>query len=168
MILIVDMNYKKDSLGFYEFALPIVSVIKKFYGCEIKHYSEIDSKNMKNYDKVILSGTTLKNMAFSKDLKEFEWVKSFNKPILGICAGMQIIGLLYGSTLEKCQELGLFSSKFAAYELHNFSIKPSEDFEVLAKSKCVQAIKHKEKKIYGVLFHPEVRNKEILEKFLGV
>ena len=90
MILIVDMNYKKDSLGFYEFALPIASAIKKFDGCEIKHYSEIDAKDMKNYDRVILSGATLKNMEFSKDLGEFEWVKSFNKPILGICAGMTV------------------------------------------------------------------------------
>ena len=33
-------------------------------------------------------------------------------------------------------------------------------------SKCIQAVKHKEKNIYGVLFHPEVRNQEILKKFI--
>jgi len=38
---------------------------------------------------------------------------------------------------------------------------------VLAESaKCVHAIKHKLKDVYGVLFHPEVRNKEVVERFI--
>jgi GMP synthase-like glutamine amidotransferase len=61
----------------------------------------------------------------------------------------------------------LFASRFKAYELHNYSAESSPDFDVLAESKkCVQAIKHKKKAVYGVLFHPEVRNKEILERFI--
>jgi GMP synthase-like glutamine amidotransferase len=32
----------------------------------------------------------------------------------------------------------------------------------------VQAIKHKQKDIFGVLFHPEVRNREIIERFVHV
>jgi GMP synthase (glutamine-hydrolysing) len=30
----------------------------------------------------------------------------------------------------------------------------------------VQAVKHKERPIYGVLFHPEVRNKNLILEFL--
>ena len=61
----------------------------------------------------------------------------------------------------------LFSSTFKAYSLHNFSVVPSDDFEVLAESThCVQAIKHRKRDVYGVLFHPEVRNKEILQRFI--
>jgi GMP synthase-like glutamine amidotransferase len=38
---------------------------------------------------------------------------------------------------------------------------------VLAESaKCVHAMKHRQKDIYGVLFHPEVRNKEVLQRFI--
>ena len=80
--------------------------------------------------------------------------------------------------MEKCREIGmteittskanlLFSSKFKAYSLHNYALVPSADFEVLAEStNCVQAIKHKQKDIYGVLFHPEVRNKGVLQRFI--
>jgi GMP synthase-like glutamine amidotransferase len=51
----------------------------------------------------------------------------------------------------------------------NCIIKPSNDFFVLAKSqKCVQAIQHKIKPLFGVMFHPEVRNPEIIEKFLNL
>jgi GMP synthase (glutamine-hydrolysing) len=66
------------------------------------------------------------------------------------------------------QENPLFSSSFKAYGLHNFSVAPAEDFDVLAESaQCVQAIKHRQKNIYGVLFHPEVRNQEILQRFVS-
>ena len=41
-----------------------------------------------------------------------------------------------------------------------------KDFIKFTKSKIPQAIKHKEKKIYGVLFHPEVRNKELILNFV--
>jgi GMP synthase-like glutamine amidotransferase len=176
MILIVDMNHKKDSLALSEFVLPIANIVRHMEEYETKHYSEIDS--IEKYSKIILSGTTLKDMQFSKDIEMFGWMKNCNKPVLGICAGMQIIGLIFGSKLSKCQEIGMreintvkenmmFSSKFKSYELHNFSIKPSEDFLVLAKSeKCVQSIKHKEKNIYGVMFHPEVRNNDIIERFV--
>ena len=63
----------------------------------------------------------------------------------------------------------LFSSSFKAYALHNYSFQPSSEFDALADSAlCVQAIKHKEKAIYGVLFHPEVQNKEIIQQFIRV
>jgi GMP synthase (glutamine-hydrolysing) len=91
---------------------------------------------------------------------------------------MQTMGLAFGASLEACLEIGmaqivtlkanpLFSSTFKAYSLHNFSIQPFAAFDVLAESEvCVQAMKHKQKDIYGVLFHPEVRNKEIIQRFV--
>jgi GMP synthase (glutamine-hydrolysing) len=65
------------------------------------------------------------------------------------------------------KENPLFEGDFKAYALHNYSVKQSQTFEVLAEStKCIQAIKHKQKNIYGLLFHPEVRNQEILRNFI--
>ena len=173
MILIVDMNYK-GSLGFYEFVLPICRVVEpELY--EVHHYSEVKDGS---YQKIILSGTPLKDNGFRENLQLFEWLISCNKPVLGICAGMQVIGLVFNSQLDQCQEIGmtqietvkenyLFSSTFAAYELHNYRTIPSDTFEILARSeKCIQGIKHKEKEIYGLLFHPEVRNKDIIRRFI--
>ena len=178
MILVVDMNCKKDSLGFYEFVLPIVSIVEESGEALVRHYAEISQENIDKYDAVVLSGTPLKDHATLNQPEKFEWVKTCEKPILGICAGMQTIGLVFGAGLKKCLGIGmtqittlkpnpLFSSTFKAYTLHNFSIEPSGDFDVLAESaQCVQAIKHKERDVYGVLFHPEVRNNEILQRFV--
>ncbi len=178
MILVVDMNCKKDSLGFYEFVLPIITVIKTLDDYTVKHYAEVQQGNVNDCDCIILSGTPLKDNTTLNQLEKFEWTKTCGKPILGICAGMQTLGLVFGSSLTKCLGIGmteittvtknpLFSSSFKAYALHNFSVSPSDDFDVLAESpQCVQAIKHRQKDAYGVLFHPEVRNQEILQRFL--
>jgi len=178
MILVVDMNSKKNSFGFSEFVLPIISIAEELEKCGVKHYLEVNEKNLNSYDKIILSGSALKNTVTLDQTARFTWIKDCGKPVLGICAGMQTIGLVFGGRLEKCREIGmtematskanlLFSSTFKAYALHNYALMPSAEFEVLAESaKCVQAIKHKQKNIYGVLFHPEVRNKEVVQRFI--
>lgn len=178
MILIVDMNYKKDSLMLSEFVLPIASVVNLFQESMIKHYLEIDEKNIENFDRIILSGTALKDNQTSQHPENFGWIRECEKPILGICTGMQTVGLAFGCRLKESLRIGmtqirtvkenpLFSLTFRAYELHNFVLEPCEAFDVLAESEDgVEAFKQKKKQVYGVLFHPEVRNTEIIERFL--
>jgi len=178
MMLVVDMNCEKDSLGYYEFVLPIISAVEEFDECVVKHYLGLRQEDLNECDCVILSGTPLKDNTTLSQLEKFEWIKTCDKPILGICAGMQTIGLVFGLRLTKCLGISmtqittvkdnpLFSSTFNAYTLHNYSVEPSKEFEVLAKStQCVQAIKYGRRDVYGVLFHPEVRNKEILQRFV--
>ena len=127
---------------------------------------------------IILSGTALKDTATLSQPEKFDWLKETEKPVLGICAGMETIGVVFGCALIRCLEIGMtpisvvkenpfFSGDFKAYSLHSYCVEPSEDFEVLAKSaKCIQVIKHKNKPIYGVLFHPEVRNPELIKRFI--
>jgi len=168
MILIVDMN--ENALGYFEFVKPIERIIKDNY--ETKHYSKITST--KKYEKIILSGCPLQDNEFINH--DFGWIKDATIPILGICAGMQIIAKTYGVKLIKKAEIGmteikttlknnLFEGKFQAYTLHNQAIETNNIFQSLAESKdCIQAIKINN--TYGVLFHPEIRNTKIIEKFL--
>jgi len=130
MILIVDMNCKKDSLGFYEFVLPIVSVAKELDECVVKHYTELRIEDARKCDGIILSGTPLKDNATLSQPEKFEWIKTCGNPILGICAGMQTIGLVFGLRLKRCLGIGmteitivkanpLFFSQFKAYALQS-------------------------------------------------
>jgi GMP synthase-like glutamine amidotransferase len=179
MILVLDMNWKKDSLAFSEFMSPILSVVEPLEACTVRHYLQLEPSEMGDYSRIILSGTTLKDFEFLKHLEKFRWIKTWEKPLLGICAGMQIIIQVYGEALLACSQIGmtevatlkenhLFNGVFQAYALHTYTIKPSnQTFVALAESsKCIQAIKHKQKPIYGVLFHPEVRNQNILQRFV--
>jgi GMP synthase (glutamine-hydrolysing) len=91
---------------------------------------------------------------------------------------MQTIALTFGAELERCLGIGmtkietvnpnpLFSSNFSAYALHNYSLAEPKGFEILAESeRCVEAIKLRRRDIFGVLFHPEVRNPEIIHRFI--
>jgi GMP synthase-like glutamine amidotransferase len=176
-ILIVDMNYRKDSLAYFEFVKPILTILEPTESCKVKHYSELKPIEPQRYSHIILSGTTLKDFEFLNHPEKFDWLQTCTKPILGICAGMQTIIKAYGEQLAECLQVGmtqitttksnlLFGGVFQAYSLHSYTAAATENFEVIAKSKeCPQAIKHKQKPIYGLLFHPEVRNPDILKRF---
>jgi GMP synthase-like glutamine amidotransferase len=178
MIVIIDMNWKVNSLGYFEFVKPILTVAEKLDKCIIKHYSEFSQQDLDACDRIILSGTALQDNEFLKELERFQWLKEIQKPVLGICAGMEATAAVFGAKLFKSLEIGmtdvnvlksneLVSKDFKAYSLHSFCVEPSDVFEIWAKSiKCAQIIKHKTSPIYGVLFHPEVRNEIILRDFI--
>ena len=101
-----------------------------------------------------------------------------NKPILGICSGFQILCVIFGERIVDSKEIGmtnvittqnnpLISGEFQAYNMHNFSAKIPITFNILAKTEeTIQLVSHKELNIFGVLFHPEVRNEQIVTNFL--
>lgn len=177
-ILIVDMNYKKDSLAYCEFVKPILSVLEPIEPCRVKHFLELKSSEPQRYSHIILTGTTLKDFEYLNHPEKFSWLLNCTKPILGICAGMQTILKTFGEPLTRCLQVDmtqitttksnlLFGGAFQAYSLHSYTAATTENFVIIAKSKeCTQAIKHKQKAIYGLLFHPEVRNQNILERFI--
>jgi len=179
-VLILDTSYEKNSLFKDEFCMPIANIINQIpnFKYEIKHYSE--KINFENYDKIILSGSALKDFEYLESLNKFEFIKTTLVPILGICAGIQIIAKTYETELKKCKEIEitktittkqnkLFEGEFETYSIHNYSIYCPKEFEIIAKSKKgIHGVKHKEKEIYGVLFHPEIKNKEIIEKFINL
>ncbi len=180
MILVIDLNQKRNPFGFSEFVAPIASVVKPLEKCRVAHFTEVSGKNAGRYDKIILSGVALMDFAATDSPGKFAWLREYGSPVLGICAGMQVIGQVFGSRLTECKETGmtrirtvarnpLFSSFFEAYSLHGRGVRPSSVFEVLAKSqKCIESIKHMERDIYGVMFHPEVRNQEIIRNFVSL
>ena len=76
------------------------------------------------------------------------------------------IGMMSVSTT---QSNPLVSGDFQAYNMHNFSVADLTSFNVLAKSdKTMQLVSHKKRNIFGVSFHPEVRNEQIIINFLLV
>jgi GMP synthase (glutamine-hydrolysing) len=191
MILVVNLCNEK--LHYYEFVKPIEDILKKndtkYF---IKHYKKLADGDLKNAKKIIICGTSLKDNEFVKDIDYFLWIKKYKKPLLGICAGMQVIGLVFEldrqvkqldiknnfeHVLKKKTEIGFYYENFKkeflgligkqeVYHLHNNHVKFGKEFIEYTDSLINQAVKHKEKEIYGVLFHPEVRNKKLIKYFL--
>ena len=175
MILIISVC--KEKLHYFEFVKPIEKIISETDEFFTKYYNEVNEGDLRKADKIIICGTSLKDNKFLEDIKKFEWIKNYKKPVLGICAGMQIISLIYGAKLKKETEIGFYKEKFVyeflgmssekeVYHLHNNYATIPKDFESYTDSKIPQAIKHKTREIYGVLFHPEVRNKMVIDNFI--
>lgn len=181
MILIISTC--KEKLSEEEFVRPITDIIGKRLGQKyqvIKYTAIKDINHFKRYSKIILCGTALQDFKYLNHLQKFSWIKEINQPVLGICSGAQIIGLVFGAKLVDCREIGMVSVKvlkknslisenFEAYTLHQLALRDLNHFEILAKSKrAVQIIKLKDKEIYGILFHPEVRKEEIIKRFISM
>jgi GMP synthase-like glutamine amidotransferase len=181
MILLLDLCYERESLSKYEFVYPIADTLKRAGAkFEIQHFTQADEKKQEEYSKIILCGTALKDNAYAKRLDLFSWLKTCEKPVLGICAGMQVIGSVFGGCMASQMAIGLETLEIVAatpllgeprqiqvYHLHNFSVTMPEGFLLAAGSAAfTKAFKHREKPIYGIIFHPEVRNRWVLERFL--
>ncbi|MCA9477734.1 MAG: hypothetical protein KC535_01140, partial [Nanoarchaeota archaeon] len=155
-----------DPLHQFEFIRPITDILEK----ENKTYNIAPLHNPKLLGKkIIFTGTAIKDNEFLKHKEVARQIMSSNKPILGICAGME---LLLQQDLEEVKEVGsLFieSTEFPEYNyfLHQYGAKVvSAEWDVIARTeKGVAAIRHKEKPILAMQFHPEVSAKEVIAKF---
>jgi GMP synthase (glutamine-hydrolysing) len=161
-----------DKLSEREFVNPIVNQIDSSVEYEICNITNVEKMSSK-FDKIIICGTALEDNEYL--LENFEWLKDTKKSVLGICSGIQIIVKTFGGVIVPKKEIGMVEvkgnlfgqNKFKAYALHTNGISKLSEFEILARSKkSVQAIKHKSKEIYGVMFHPEVRNDWVISEFI--
>lgn len=182
MILII--NVCKEEMHYFEFVKPIEDILKKNEEPFItKNYFEVTKKDLDSSHRIIITGTSLKDMSYSspKNMSKFKFLLSYEKPVLAICGGMQLLCMIHGCKLIKGQGIGLHNINFNAeflkingsrevYELHNMAVKDDDilkkNFHIYSKTEHIQAVKHKHFKHYGVLFHPEVRNKDLIVNFL--
>lgn len=185
---ILIVNVCKEKLHYFEFVKPIEDIAKamkeenKDFDFETKSYKHIKKEDVKKFGKIIICGTSLKDCEYLNHIKKFSWIKRFRGKILGICAGMQAICLLYGCELQKSEGIGQklisLNNRFLGmdgwqevYELHNYSIKDSRTlrkaFDVFSKG-SIDAAKHRKKEIYGVMFHPEARQKDLIRNFMRI
>ena len=177
-ILIISTCSEK--LSEREFATPISKIVGAA-NQKILHYTECTEQNIFEFEKILICGTSLQDNSYQKDIDKFKIIlTNFEKPILGICSGMQIVCTIFGDQIIKNLEIGmvdietleknsLCKGKFQAYSIHNNSVGNLVYFTILAQSETsIQVIKHKTKDIFGVSFHPEVRNESIIENFLSI
>jgi len=148
-------------------------------------------EKLKDADALVLSGGAPRIGLQDKLGNCDEYLAYADVPILGICAGHQYMARFFGGEtkpakvpefgkveIEVLEENVLFKGlpkKFIVWESHNDEVaKLPENFILLASSaNCkVQAMKHKDKPLYGLQFHPEVEHtqygKEIFMNFLGL
>jgi len=167
MMLIVDCGSSKTP--------QIIAAFEEF--CDTMHVGlhDLTEELANNAIGLVFSGAPLliTEIDMSAYLTQIQWLKSYEKPVLGICFGHQLIGLLYGAIgakmredrswqeIEIIEESPLFHRMPDCFEMmedhcEHISIPP--EFKLMAASDaCInECMQHEIKPIYGVQFHPEV------------
>lgn len=105
--------------------------------------------------------------AAQRDLTDellIQYASEHNVPLLGVCRGMQSVALYFGGTLKKVEghvavqhEIeGETGRKVNSY--HGYAVDdPGKNIRILSRTKdgTIEAICHKEYRIYGIMWHPE-------------
>lgn len=177
MITVIETSKDKKGLHYLEFVKPVLDILKD-EKTEVMHYLDIPS-DIKDSGRIIICGNGLQDSEFLNHLDRFSFLKGFKGSVLGICAGMQIISIVNGGKIVKKERIGQFKAEAKVgaedflpemdgkniYELHNLSCSLPNGFEKIAVNDKKELIAFRKGKVYGVLFHPEVMNKEIVRKF---
>ena len=161
MRLVLIISVCKEKLHELEFVKPVEEILRgarvKFF---TKNYKLVSSTDLKRVERVVICGTSLKDNQFLEDMKIFEWIKSFDKPLLGICAGMQILGQVFGEKIARKEEIGFFMEQFnqdffglfgeqEVYHLHGNFVKFGEGWQVFCEGNGItQAVKKRGKPFY--------------------
>lgn len=167
MILIIDCGSQKTPF--------IEQVVDEFCDFQTVGIYDFQPELLETSDAVIISGAPILITEVATDiyLSKLDCLLSYSKPILGICFGHQILGLLHGAfpskmredrdwqmieVYETCPLFDKLPQEFEMMEDHCETISIPKDFQLVASSDaCInECMQHLHKPIFGVQFHPEV------------
>ncbi|MEJ6583808.1 MAG: gamma-glutamyl-gamma-aminobutyrate hydrolase family protein [Crocinitomicaceae bacterium] len=182
MILVIDCGSSKT-----KYIEQLVDDFIDVTPCKLMDFNEEILKTVKG---VIISGAPLLITEINMEpyLEKMSWIKSTTIPVLGICFGHQLIGLLHGAfgskmredrdwqIVEAFEDSPLFNrlpNEIEMMQDHCETISIPENFLLIASSDaCVnEVMQHKDKTIYGVQFHPEVSGNHgriLIENFVNI
>lgn len=182
MIVIIDCGSSKTPL--------IESVVYEFMDTRVVPIFDFIRADHTDALGFVISGAPILITEVDTEpyLKQFEWLKTEEKPVLGICFGHQMLGLTFGAlsnrqkedrdwqTIEVITDCALFNKLPIEIELmedHCEAISIPKDFIHVAVSDATvnEAMMHKDKPLFGVQFHPEVSGNHgaiILENFVHI
>ena len=181
MIILID-NYDSFTFNIFHYLSEIGAKVKVYRNDKIateellgmKPEAIVISPGPKNPDE---AGICLDIVKKNKDV-----------PILGICLGHQSIGQSYGGSIVQCKEImhgkidiikhsghELFkgvNKNFKATRYHSLIVEretlpPNLKIIAETRNKIIMGIAHKNKKIFGLQFHPESIGTDLGKTILG-
>jgi len=174
-ILIIDCGSSK--VVDIENQLEVINIAFK-----TEKWNNISTEKLDKYRGIIISGAPvlLTQVNATPYLKALGFLKSYKNPVLGICFGHQMLGLLHGAAVNLCKEdqdwqdinieqsstlFNYIRKPYKMMEDHTEEVSLPNDFKLLATSKICknEAMQHKIKPLFGVQFHPEVSERSGLQ-----
>ena len=181
----MSLSSQYPSLHDMEFLYPVTHILEKEnYKFSIMHYSSPGMEAVEEAECVILCGSALGDEKVLGELEKFHWMKTFPGYILGIGTGANVLSLIFDGGVEECLGIGMARLCLTeqgrndnllgdmdgkeVFSIHTHAPVIPENFVALAStSGCTQCFVGLER-IYGILFHPEVRHESLLARFCGL
>lgn len=141
---------------------------------ELVEPSDVSSSLAKGFDGIIASGGFLPAGSYREDLKRYyRFLDALERPFLGICLGMKILGSYYGARMRKISPFeGVHLIRFnreypLAPGVGRCTVRGSHRYELLTPLPApmenyatdgspVQAVKIVGEERYALQFHPEL------------
>ena len=152
-----------------------------------KKWNSLTARESNNFGGIIISGAPILITEINPKpyLKALDFLKTYKNPVLGICFGHQLLGILHGAKVSLCKEdrnwqeiiieqsstlFNYIRKPYRMVEDHTEEVTLPEGFKLLATSKVCknEAMQHKIKPLFGVQFHPEVSERgglQLLKNF---
>lgn len=168
----------------------IFDVVDEFAEVEVINLFELADRNLSAYKGIIISGAPILVTEIDTEPYTvlFDWIKTIDVPVLGICFGHQMIGLVHGASAHRQKEdrdwqsisiiqpSPLFDRLPEEVEMMEdhcecISIPPGFDHVGVSDSCINEAMQHASRPVFGVQFHPEVSGNfgaVLLENFVNI
>jgi anthranilate/para-aminobenzoate synthase component II len=152
----------------------------ELFNCDVMNHIDFNVEKVEQYDYIILSGGPIDISKETDIVAEKDWLRETNKPILGICLGLQILCLVYDETLEykelehtrKLYENIQFENvDYDMFYNHSYYFsKVPEGFDGKVRNNILIYMKHRQKPIIAFQGHPEMseHGEEIRDYFLSM
>ena len=154
-LLIIDNN---DSFT-YNLLHQIITVTD--CSADVCAYQQMHSSDFSGYDAFIISP----GPGHPSEYKDYGALIDSGRPVFGVCLGMQIINCFFGGKVERLPEcrhgvardvvMGDLSFRAAVYNSLYCSVVSKELNVTAVWENIPMAVRHKERPVAGVQFHPE-------------
>ena len=177
-----DLEHEKANSQFqYTFFREIITQTDPNAEVRVLHTyaDDINSFSYDDYDVFMWTGGLgniyLSNQHNQNQLKVCEKILKLEKPLWGSCWGLQVIATCYGDKITKTEKfefgfaenIEIIKNHYVYENKKNYFTAPghhydhlekiNSDFEVISQNEIsIQAISHKNKKIFCTQYHPEL------------
>ena len=167
MIGLIDVGYKNSK--------KLEQLLDEYIDVETIGIYDFKPDHLKDWKGIVISSSQIvvNEQNINPYIEKLQPILTANLPVLGIGTGHHLLGILYGaqpsyqpyfcdyhiiSVLEDSPIFDRLSNEIELYSDHASSVSIPPNFKLIASSdKSInEAMEHKEKKIYGVQFLPEL------------
>ncbi len=140
------------------------------------NWHEFQPRSAEGYDVVVLTGSSRYSVRTRRSIytSQSELILNSDIPIIGICAGFELICDVFGTPLSRQRKVieGVFplvsnistnflktNYEYHVFERHKIIVKNVNHplLPIAYSNDNIAIVKHESKSIFGLQFHPEVR-----------